>query len=314
MYLNHISHYVPNTVIKNEYFEKLNGLTDKWITERTGIRERRKAAKGENSSTMGVEAVKKDLDSLPYPVQAIDLIVGATYSPHDTIVTLGHSVQYALGVNHIPVVTISSACSSLLNAVEIVEGYFAMGKASKALVVASEHNTAYYHPADKMSGHLWGDGAAALFISKDLCTEHDTAILDLMTSGAALTGKGTEAVTLTPLHDKICMPYGRDIFINASYYMGKTGKDILQKNGYTLSQLRFFIPHQANKRISTKLAQDLGLKAEQLVSNIEYLGNTGCAGAGIALSECKDELRKADLAVITVFGGGYSYGAMLIKK
>jgi 3-oxoacyl-[acyl-carrier-protein] synthase III len=313
MYLNAIGAYIPEAVVDNQYFEELNDLSDEWIVSRTGIRQRRKAAPGENTQTMGIAAMREALDRLPYPLDEVDLIVGATYTPYDTIVTLGHALQHAIQVPDIPVVTISAACSSLVNAVEIVQGYFALGKASKALVVASEHNTAYNIETDTKSGHLWGDGACALFISRDKQSESDIRIVDVLTGGAATRGKATESVTLRMLDRGIIMPNGRDVFIHACQYMPKATKDLLERNRLTIEDVQYVIPHQANLRITNNVAETLQLPAEKAVSNVEYLGNTGCAGCGIGLWEKQSELRKGQKVVLTVFGGGYSYGAMLLQ-
>ncbi|SEJ11894.1 3-oxoacyl-[acyl-carrier-protein] synthase-3 [Dyadobacter koreensis] len=313
MYINTLSHYLPSEVIGNEYFTNLNNLSSEWIVERTGIYERRKAAQGENTSTMAIEAVKLLLeDNIPFSKNEIDLIVGGTYTPYDTIVTVAHAVQHHLALPDIPVVTISSACSSLLNAIEIVEGYFAMGKASKALVVVSDHNTAYYNESDTVSGHLWGDGASAILISKERQSDSDMQIKKLITGGAATSGKAIEAVVLRPNERGVIMPFGRDVFQNACIYMPKVSQQVLQACGLTINDLDYLIPHQANHRISLNVINTLGIPAEKLISNIQYLGNTGCAGCAIALSENRSRFVKGQNIVITVFGGGYSYGAMLI--
>ena len=313
MYINTLSHYLPSEVIGNEYFTNLNNLSSEWIVERTGIYERRKAAEGENTSTMAIEAVKLLLeDNIPFSKNEIDLIVGGTYTPYDTIVTVAHAVQHHLALPDIPVVTISSACSSLLNAIEIVEGYFAMGKATKALVVVSDHNTAYYNESDTVSGHLWGDGASAILISKERQSDSDMQIKKLITGGAATSGKAIEAVVLRPNERGVIMPFGRDVFQNACIYMPKVSQQVLQACGLTINDLDYLIPHQANHRISLNVINTLGIPAEKLISNIQYLGNTGCAGCAIALSENRSRFVKGQNIVITVFGGGYSYGAMLI--
>ena len=313
MYINTLSHYLPSEVIGNDYFTNLNNLSSEWIVERTGIYERRKAAQGENTSTMAIEAVKLLLeDNIPFSKNEIDLIVGGTYTPYDTIVTVAHAVQHHLALPDIPVVTISSACSSLLNAIEIVEGYFAMGKASKALVVVSDHNTAYYNESDTVSGHLWGDGASAILISKERQSDSDMQIKKLITGGAATSGKAIEAVVLRPNERGVIMPFGRDVFQNACIYMPKVSQQVLQACGLTINDLDYLIPHQANHRISLNVINTLGIPAEKLISNIQYLGNTGCAGCAIALSENRSRFVKGQNIVITVFGGGYSYGAMLI--
>lgn len=313
MYIHTAAHYVPKEVVPNAYFLHINGLTDEWIQSRTGIRERRRAMPGENTHTMGIAAVRAALDRLPYPVEEIDLIVGASYTPYDTIVTLGHIVQHELGVPRIPVVYISSACSSLLNAIEVVEGYFAMGKAHKALVVAAEHNTVYANESDTKAGHLWGDGAVALFLSRDRIGPQDLYIKRLVTGGAATEGKATEGVVLRPFDGGIFMPHGRDVFIHACQYMAQVTREVLNAEGLTPADLAYFIPHQANMRISRNVAEQLGLSMDQVLSNIEYLGNTGSAGCGIVLSEAWHRFRPGDRIMMAVFGGGYSYGAMLME-
>ncbi|MEZ4852570.1 MAG: ketoacyl-ACP synthase III [Bacteroidia bacterium] len=313
MFIHALAHYLPETVVPNSYFKDVNGLDDEWIETRTGIKERRKAGPDENTNTMALEAVSRALEKIQFPQDEIDLIVGATYSPYDTVATVAHAVQGLVGINHIPVVSISAACSSFLNAVEIVEGYFASGKASKALVLVSEHNTAYSNESDKVAGHLWGDGAAAVFITKEKISDSDLKIIEIHTGGAANVGKGLEGVVLRPWDGGIIMPHGRDVFIHACQYMAKTSKDILEKNNYSLDDLTYFIPHQANHRISKNVAEQLDLPMEKVVSNIQYLGNTGCAGCAIGLSEKSEDYEPGDVIVVSVFGGGYSYGAMLVR-
>jgi len=313
MYINRVSHYLPSEIIGNEYFTELNNLSSEWIVERTGISERRKAGEGENTNTMAIAAVKSLLETIPYSKNEIDLIVGATYTPYDTIVSPAHAVQHFLEIPDIPVVSVSSACSSLLNAIELVEGYFAMKKATRALVVVSDHNTAYYNERDTISGHLWGDGASALLISKERQTDSDLFIRKLITGGAATSGKAIEAVVLRPNERGVVMPFGRDVFQNACTYMPKVSQQVLQACGLAISDIDYLIPHQANHRISLNVIGTLGISEDKLLSNIQRLGNTGCAGCAIALSENFDRFEKGQRLVVTVFGGGYSYGAMLIE-
>ncbi|TGE26407.1 3-oxoacyl-ACP synthase III family protein [Hymenobacter metallicola] len=315
MYIHQVAAYLPAQVITNEHFTRLNGLSHEWIIERTGIRERRKAAPGENTNTMAVEATERVLAQAPlFPTAAVDLIVGATYTPHDTIYTVAHAVQRAIGVTDIPVVSISSACSSLLNAIEIVEGYFAMGKATRALVVVSEHNTAYNNENDTVAGHLWGDGASALLISKERLAPTDLRMLDLITAGAGGIGKADVAVTLKPVEKGIVMPHGKDVFIHACQYMASVTRKVLERNHLSVADVSWLIPHQANLRITRNVLQSLEMPEERAVSNIDRLGNTGCAGAAIALAEQLDQIQTGERVVITVFGGGYSYGAMLLER
>ena len=315
MYLHRVAAYLPVAIVTNEHFTKLNGLDSDWIIERTGIRERRKAAPGENANTMAVAATQALLAELPnFEAAGIDLIVAGTYTPHDTIYTAAHAVQRALGLADIPTVSISSACSSLLNAVEIVEGYFALGKASQALVVVTEHNTAYNNEADTIAGHLWGDGAAALLFTRQPLAADDLRVRQVLTGGAAPVGKADEAVTLKPVEKGIVMPFGRDVFQQACTYMTRITQRLLDENNLTTNELTYLIPHQANLRISANVVKQLGLDPARAVSNIERLGNTGCAGAAIGLAEVWDTLQPGNQVIVTVFGGGYSFGAMLLEK
>ena len=313
MYINAVAHYLPSQVVNNDYFLNVNGLSDKWIFQRTGIKQRRRAAANENSNSMGIEAVKAAISKIPYPISEVDLIVGATYTPHDTVGTLSHVIQREFNIKNAAAVTITSACSSLVNAVEIVEGYFALNKASKAIVVASENNTIYSNDSDEKSGHLWGDGAAVLFLSNEKQRESDMEIEVITTKGLGHVGKGPQGVYLIPKHEGIVMPFGKDVFVNACTYMIESLEKAMKSKGYQFSDITYLIPHQANMRIISQLAHLLNFPQESIFANIEELGNTGCASTAIALSQNLNKLKKDDLVGVTVFGGGYSCGSILIR-
>ncbi|HHP7242674.1 MAG TPA: 3-oxoacyl-ACP synthase III family protein [Cyclobacteriaceae bacterium] len=314
MFLKNAASYLPNQIIPNSYFELLNGLSDQWIAERTGIKERRKAEEGENTNTMAIEAVKNYIAKTGDGLKDVDLIVGASYTPHDTIVTLAHTVQAYLQVQDIPVVYISSACSSFLNALEIVEGYFQLKKSKKALVVLSEHNTAYNDEKNIKSGHLWGDGAAAVVATNEEEKDGALHVKQIITAGGGDIGKSLEGVYLRPLNGGLTMPNGKDVFINACNYMAGMTKRILNENSFTLDDLAYIIPHQANFRITKNIIDNLKLPLNKALSNIQHLGNTGCSGAAIALSDNWSRFKNGDKIVVTVFGGGYSYGSMLLIR
>lgn len=128
MFINATGFYVPEERVDNQHFLELSGLTSEWIEQRTGIHTRSKAKEGENINTMSLEAVKDALPKLPYDITEVDLIVSASYSPYDTVATAAHTVQHEYTIADAKALYLSSACSSFLNALEVVEGYFAMGK------------------------------------------------------------------------------------------------------------------------------------------------------------------------------------------
>lgn len=314
MFIQKLTSYLPTNIINNSHFTELNGLSDEWILSRTGIRERRKASAEQNTNTLGLEAVKMLEADPPFPLSEIDLIVAGTYTPYDTIHTLAHAAQRYLNLSDIPVLSISTACASFVNSMEIVEGYFALRKAKRALVIVADHNTRYSDERDKMSGHLWGDGASAVLLSAEkIEAAQNWQVLDIISRGGGHLGKANEGVVLKPVDEGFVMNNGRDVFINACQYMESITRDILANNGLSIADLRFFVPHQANLRITQHVGKALGLAEAQVLSNIQYLGNTGCAGCSIALYEHQSRLEKDDLLAITVFGGGYAYGALLIR-
>lgn len=313
LYINAFAHYIPEKRIPNAYFKEVNGLDDEWIFSRTGIKNRSKAGEGENTNTMAIEAVKRLKDKLPYPIEEVDLIIAATYSPHDTVATAAHTVQRAFNIKDAQCLSVTSACSSFINAMEIAEGYFAMNKATKAIILASEHNTEYSNESCSQSGHLWGDGSIAIGISTLPEGEKPAKILSIFTRGLGHIGKADTAVYLRPHHGGIGMPEGRDVFMNACHYMIKGLEVTLGSQGKNLSDLKFIAPHQANQRIMSTIARQIDFPEDRMLSNIQEVGNTGCPSCAIALSQNLDRVEKGDLVGLTVFGGGYSCGSALLQ-
>ena len=313
MYINATGFYVPEQRVTNEYFSNLTGLTDEWIFQRTGIKTRSRAKAEENINTMSVDAVKNALPALPYDIKDIDLIISSTYSPFDTVGTAAHVVQQQFGIENAKAFMMSSACSSFMNAIEIVEGYFATGKAKKALIIGGDKNSSYSNESDPKAGHLWGDAAVAFFISKERVTDNDYEILDVYTEALGCMGKGPEGIQLRPRDGGISMPEGKDVFIQACTYMPKNALLLLQKRGYSFDDLSYFVGHQANMRILKNIANNINLDEEKVLSNIEELGNTGSASCALVFAQNLSKFKKGNLVCISVFGGGYSAGACLVK-
>lgn len=314
MFINTTGYYIPVDRVDNQHFLELNGLTSEWIEQRTGIHTRSKAKADENINTMSLKAVEDALPSLPYTITDVDLIIAASYSPYDTVVTPAHEAQHVYNIMNAKALYLSSACSSFLNALEVVEGYFTMGKASKALVLAADKNSAYSDETDPKSGHLWGDAAVAFFLSKERVREEDAEILDIYTEGLGYLPKAMDAVHLRPGDGGISMPDGRDVFVQACTYMPKNVQMLLDKNGYKEEDLSYFIGHQANMRILLNIVKHLDLPMDRFLHNIEELGNTGSVSSALVYAQHdKKTFKKDDLIAITVFGGGYSTGACLIR-
>lgn len=313
MYINSTGFYIPEERVHNDHFLNLNGLSDEWIRQRTGIRTRSKAAPGEGHNSMGMKAVADAIESLPYDVSDVDLIVSAAYAPYDTVATLAHIAQREYGMHKAKAVYASSACSSFVNGLEIIEGYFAMGKATKALIVCSEHNTYYANETDKVCGHLWGDAAVAFFVSKERVSDNDFTIKTIYTHGLGHIGKGPDGVRLRPHEDGIAMPEGRDVFMHACKFLVSSLENVCESNGMKPEQLDYIICHQANKRIVDNVAHQLSLDSSHFLNNIEELGNTGSASCALVFAQNISKFKRGQHVGLTVFGGGYSCGAFLVE-
>lgn len=314
MIINLVTDYIPDIVIPNEYFSVNFGITSEEIVAKSGIKQRRRIRSDENTNSMAIEAVKKALPDLPFQINEIDLIIGATYTPYDTGGTLAHAVQKQFNICNAKCFAIDSACSSFVNAIEIVDCYFDSERAVKALIVISENNSAYSDDSDRNSGFLFGDGAAAVFITNQRYYANDIEIIDVNTTGLGHIGKSLEAVYVRPNNGGIRMPYGKDVFQYACKYMLLETEHILHNNDIHLSELNYFISHQANARITDYVAKKLNLEQSRVLTNIEQFGNTGSASTPIVLSQNMGKYKQNDIIVISVFGGGYSSGAILLKK
>ncbi len=312
IYINAIGHYLPKELIPNDYFLTMNGLSDEWISKRTGINSRVRCSEKENGNTMALDAVRTMTKDFPSALEGIDLIVGATYSPYDTVMSIAHAAQREFELKGAKAVTITSACSSFANALEVAEAYILSKKATKALIIVSEHNSAYSNDICSKSGHLWGDGAACVVVSASSAGKAPQ-IIDLYTEGLGHVGQADTAVYLRPANGKLEMPSGRDVFVNACTYMVKAVEHLSQSAHFEIQDIDYLIPHQANIRIMKNVAQSLNIPQERVLSNIEELGNTGSASSLIALSQNYKNIKPGNKVVFTVFGGGYSTGAVYIQ-
>ena len=314
MYINSMGYYIPEVRIPNEYFIDINGLTPEWIEQRTGIKTRSRVSEGEGIDSMGFDAVDDALKHLPYDIKDVDLIVAAHYCAYDTVATVGHKIQRRHDIAGAKVVYASSACSSFINGMEIIECYFAAGKATKALLICSEQNSYYANEHDPKSGHLWGDAAVAWFFSKEKTAPTDVKVCGIYTEGLAQFGKGPEGVKLRPKEDGISMPDGRDVFLQACKQMIHALEMTLDQTGLRKEDIKKFITHQANKRIVAQVAHMLDKNMEEdFYNNIEELGNTGSASCALVMSQHKDEFAPGEKGAMMVFGGGYSCGCAILE-
>jgi 3-oxoacyl-[acyl-carrier-protein] synthase-3 len=313
VYINSTGYYIPEGRVTAAYFARLHSKPQEWFLGRTGIHTRARANDKETLDLMAVKAVENAMRTVPFPVTEVDLILFASYSPDDTVGTTAHVIQREFNIQNAKVLYVSSACSSALNALEIVASFFKTGIASKALVVAADRNSTYSDDNDPQHGHLWGDAAAASFLSTEQYVAGDLQLVDIETHGLGHVGAGPAGVSLKPRTEGIRMPYGRDVFNQACVYIEKYSREILERNNLTVEQLDWFISHQANLRIVNHVCRELGLPEERTLNNIHELGNTGCGSSLLALAQNRERFKTGEHICIATFGGGYSAAAALLK-
>jgi len=299
--------YVPENVLDNAHFAATTGKPAEWFVRRTGILERRRAGAAESSATMAVLAVRNLLESIgTWPVP-VDLVISASYTPHDTIATTAHHVQREFGLRNAKVFELSSACSSFLNALEVAATFVETGRSRCALIVATEHNSFF---SDDDSNHLWGDGAAAVLLT----ASGNFRVLATMSRGRADLGRGTEAVTMKPRDGGLKMPHGREVFQNACDEMEQISREILAKTALKVGDLALVVPHQANLRILQVLSERLEIPNDRIAVSIDRLGNTGSASVPITLHRNIHRVPPGGNVLLVAFGGGYSVGAAILQR
>ncbi len=314
MYINAIAHYVPDDRLDNADIERLSGIDNETILRKTGIETRSRASADETTNTMAIRCANLLKQNGNVTFKNVDLIVGGSYTPFDTVGTIAHAVQQEFNIANARAMYVSAACSSFINCIEVVQGYFALGKSKEALVIVSEHNSAFNDETNPVSGHLWGDGAGAILISDKRKDTSGFEILDIKSKGHGDVGKGPDAVYCRMDGTGIGMPDGRNVFQNACVFMAETSEEILSRNSLSIKDVDYFIAHQANIRIVDYVVTELGIDPSKVLNNIQRLGNTGCASTAIVLSEHMDNYQPGDLILLTVFGGGYSSGSLLLRK
>jgi len=313
---------VPPKVLTNFDLEKIVDTSDEWITERTGIKERHILEDGENITEYSIKAAKEAIERAGLTPQDINLIICATVTPQYIIPSMAVMVQDGIGAKNAGAFDLSATCSGFIYGLSIANTFVKVNPDWKVLVIGAEALSRKTNWQDRSICVLLGDGAGAAVIGK---VGEQRGIIDF-TLGAD--GSQWELLTLRgggscfpPFDDRLpkdeyyIKMKGREVFKVATRMMEKIAFDLLKRNGYTPEDVDLLVPHQANYRIIEFLRERLGLSKEQVFINIQKYGNTSAASIPLALYEAEKEgrLKKGDLVLLVAFGGGFTYGGMLIR-
>ncbi|MUM76536.1 beta-ketoacyl-ACP synthase III [Pseudodesulfovibrio sp. F-1] len=322
--LRGFGHYAPERVLTNADLEKIVDTTDEWITTRTGIKQRHIVAEGEASSDMGLAAARKALAAANMAASELTHIVFATFTPDYPIPSAACVLQEKLGVSGQMCLDVQAACSGFLYAMETARGYVALNPSARVLVVAAEVVTSRVNWEDRATCVLFGDAAGAAVLTNGDADE-TPRVVDIMLGadgglGDLLTVRGGGSAIPYKLGQSVGEEYfvefqGREVFKHAVRQMTGISETLLSRHGLASADVDVLIPHQANWRIIDAVGRKLGIPVERVFSNVDRYGNTSAASVPVALSEALElgVIKPGHRVLVPTFGGGFTWGAMLVQ-
>lgn len=310
---------LPHRIMKNADFEGMVETSDEWIAQRTGIRQRHIADDDETTASLGEAAARAALADAGLTPDDIDLIVLATSTPNNTFPATAVDIQNRLGMHHGFAFDMQAVCSGFVYAVTTADLYIRGGLAKRVLVIGSETFSRILDWSDRSTCVLFGDGAGALVLEagEGSGTIADRGVLaaSLRSDGAhkdKLFVDGGPSTTGTVGHLRM---EGREVFKHAVGMITDVIEATFSDAGITAADLDWFVPHQANKRIIDASARKLGIDDQKVVVTVDLHGNTSAASVPLALSVAVADgrIKKGDLVLLEAMGGGFTWGAVLVR-
>jgi 3-oxoacyl-[acyl-carrier-protein] synthase III len=311
--------YLPEKVLTNADLEKMVDTDDQWIRERTGIQERRIAAEGETTSSMGVIAAQRAMEAAGITAADLDLIVLGTTTPDFIFPSSACLIQEKLGALGIPAFDVNAACSGFVYALGVADKFIKSGSVKTALVVGSETLTRMVDWSDRTTCVLFGDGAGAVVLKAD----SETGILatHLHADGSKRhllhnpVGVSAGFKLEEPNAGVKVMMAGNDVFKYAVKALDSVVEETLEANGIDKSELDWLIPHQANLRIIEATAKRLQMPMDRVIVTVHKHGNTSSGSVPLALDEAvrSGRIQRGQLILLEAFGGGFTWGSALLR-
>lgn len=312
----------PEAVLTNADLEKIVETSDEWITTRTGIKQRHKAAPGECTSEFATRAAQEAIARAGIDANDVDLILCATVTPDQILPSTACLIQAQLGANNAAAMDIVAACSGFLYGLSMANAMIRNGQIKYALVIGAELLTRYVDYTDRATCVIFGDGAGAAVVGP---VEEGRGILavkiksdgryeeQLYAPGGGTKG-GFTAETIAR-GDHFFKMKGNEVFKVAVRSMSDISRQVLCEAGLKTEDVDLFLPHQANQRITDAVANMLNVDASHVYSNIEMHGNTSSASIPIALDECVEKgiVKKDDVVLLASFGGGFTWGSVVMR-
>jgi 3-oxoacyl-[acyl-carrier-protein] synthase III len=311
--------YLPSKILTNADLALMVDTSDEWITERTGIKARHIAADGEKTSDLGLAAAIAALKNAGVEPGSIDFIILATSTPDNTFPSTAVAIQAALGITHGFAFDVQAVCSGFVYALNTADNFLRMGQGKRALVIGAETFSRILDWEDRGTCVLFGDGAGALVLEaqkvKDPMRERCIIGSLLRADGRhkdKLYVDGGPSSTQTVGHLRM---QGKEVFRFAVNAIAEVVEESLRVNNLTPRDIDWFVPHQANKRILDGTAKKVGIAPEKIIITLDKHGNTSAASIPLALVTAVEDgrIKKGDLVLLEAMGGGFTWGANLVR-
>lgn len=310
---------LPKRVVTNSELEKTVDTTDEWIVQRTGITQRYIAAPEETSASLGADAARTALENAGLTPADIDVIIVATSTPDNTFPATAVNIQHRLGMTHGYAFDMQAVCTGFVYAVTTADSFIRSGQARRVLVIGTETFSRILDWTDRTTCVLFGDGAGAIVLEAEegAGTVADRGVLaaSLRSDGShkeKLYVDGGPSTTGTVGHLRM---EGREVFKHAVGMITDVIIDAFDKTGLTPDDLDWLVPHQANRRIIEGSAKKLAIPLEKVVITVDLHGNTSAASIPLALAAAASDgrIKKGDLVMLEAMGGGFTWGAVLLR-
>lgn len=315
--------YLPTRILSNQDLEQMVETSDEWIVSRTGMHERRLAAEDEFTSDMGAKAAQQALQNCGLAPQSIDMIIVASMSPDYLSPSTANLIQAKLQADKAVSMDVQAACSGFLYALSIAKAFVETGTYRHVLVVASEKMSAFIDYQDRTTCVLFGDGAGAAVVAAEgeglkieaVCLGSDGQLAECIMIPAGGSRHPASAKTVEERQHFFKMS-GNEVFKHAVRRMGMAARECLAKVGLQETDVSWFVPHQANKRIIDALAKNFNIPEQRVYQTVHKYGNTSASSIVIALCELMQEhqFEKGEHFLLTAFGGGLTWGASILTK
>lgn len=314
-----VGSYLPAEVLTNDDLAKIVDTTDAWIVERSGIRERRRAAPGEFTSDLAFHAARAALEHAGLTADDIDLVVVATATPDHTFPATATEVQARLGIHCGFAYDIQAVCSGFVYALATVDAQLKAGMAKRALVIGAETFSRILDWTDRGTCVLFGDGAGAVVVEAEWATGtlDDRGVLasHLRADGRYADKLFVDGGPSTTGTAGFLRMEGREVFKHAVTNLAQVIEVVLEQTGLSIADIDWFVPHQANRRIIDATGKKIGIDPAKVVITLDHHGNTSAASVPLALDAAvKDgRVQRGDLVMLEAMGGGFTWGAALLR-